>query len=94
MVNVTMKSLEEFTMTTVQIKLSDQLAQEAQRAGLLSEAAIEKLLRAALRSVKHAEFTRLHFNANSVLKMEQTYSFRGDNTWVAFYVNAIDKDII
>ena len=37
-------------MTTVQINLSDQLAQEAQRAGLLSESAIEKLLRAALRS--------------------------------------------
>ena len=37
-------------MTTVQINLSDQLAQEAQRAGLLSEASIEKLLRAALRS--------------------------------------------
>lgn len=37
-------------MTTVQINLSDQLAQEAQRAGLLSEAAIEKLLREALRN--------------------------------------------
>ena len=37
-------------MTTVQINLSDQLAQEAQRAGLLSEVAIEKLLRAALRN--------------------------------------------
>jgi hypothetical protein len=37
-------------MTTVQIDLSDQLAQEAQRAGLLSATAIEKLLRAALRS--------------------------------------------
>jgi len=37
-------------MTTVQLDLSDQLAQEAQRAGLLSAAAIEKLLRAALRS--------------------------------------------
>jgi len=36
--------------TTVQINLSDQLAQEAQRAGLLSETAIERLLRAALRS--------------------------------------------
>lgn len=37
-------------MTTVTISLSDQLAQEAQRAGLLTEAAIEKLLRAALRN--------------------------------------------
>lgn len=38
-----------FIMTTVQISLSDQLAEEAQRAGLLNEAAIERLLRAALR---------------------------------------------
>lgn len=37
-------------MTTLQINVPDQLAQEAQRAGLLSEAGIEKLLRAALRS--------------------------------------------
>ncbi len=37
-------------MTTVQINLSDQLAQEAQRAGLLTETAIEGLLRAALRA--------------------------------------------
>lgn len=32
-------------MTTVQITLPDQLAQEARRAGLLSQAALEKLLR-------------------------------------------------
>lgn len=38
-----------FIMTTVQISLSDQLAEEAERAGLLTEAAIERLLRAALR---------------------------------------------
>lgn len=38
-----------FIMTTVQISLSDQLAEEAQRAGLLTEGAIERLLRAALR---------------------------------------------
>jgi len=38
-------------MTTLELKLNlpDRLAQEAQRAGLLSEVAIEKLLRAALR---------------------------------------------
>lgn len=35
-------------MTTVQITLPDQLAQEAQRAGLLSQAALEKLLREQL----------------------------------------------
>jgi len=37
-------------MTTVQLDLSDQLVQEAQRAGLLSAAAVERLLRAALRN--------------------------------------------
>lgn len=45
-------------MTTVQINLSDQLAQEAQRAGLLTEAAIEKLLRAALRSERIERMTQ------------------------------------
>ena len=45
-------------MTTVQINLSDQLAQEAQRAGLLSEVAIEKLLRAALRSDRIERMTQ------------------------------------
>ncbi len=45
-------------MTTVQINLSDQLAQEAQRAGLLSEVAIEKLLRAALRSYRIERMTQ------------------------------------
>ena len=33
-------------MTTIQITLPDQLAQQAQRAGLLSQAAMGKLLRA------------------------------------------------
>ncbi len=37
-------------MTTVQITLPDQLAQEAQRAGLLSPARIEKLLREQLKT--------------------------------------------
>ena len=37
-------------MTTVQITLPDQLAQEAQRAGLLSPAALEKLLREQLQA--------------------------------------------
>lgn len=46
-------------MTTVQISLSDQLAQEAQRAGLLSEAAIEKLLRQALRSERIERMTQV-----------------------------------
>jgi hypothetical protein len=36
-------------MTTVQINLPDQLAQEAQRAGLLSPARLEKWLRDQLR---------------------------------------------
>jgi len=37
-------------MTTVQITLPDQLAQDAQRAGLLAPAAIEQLLRAQLKA--------------------------------------------
>lgn len=37
-------------MTTVQITLPDQLAQEAQRAGLLSPARLEKWLREQLQS--------------------------------------------
>jgi hypothetical protein len=39
---------EGIIMTTVQITLPDQLAQEAQRAGLLSQAAMERLLREQL----------------------------------------------
>jgi len=45
-------------MTTIQINLSDQLAQEAQRAGLLSESAIEKLLRVALRNERIERMTQ------------------------------------
>lgn len=41
-------------MTTVQITLPDQLAQEAKQAGLLSQAAMEKLLREQLQ-VKHLD---------------------------------------
>ena len=37
-------------MTTVHITLPDQLAQEAERAGLLSQTAIEKLLREQLQT--------------------------------------------
>jgi hypothetical protein len=37
-------------MTTVQITLPDQLAQETKQAGLLSEAALEKLLREQLQA--------------------------------------------
>ena len=36
-------------MTTVQISLPDQLAQEAQNAGLLSQEAIEQMVREAVR---------------------------------------------
>ncbi|MEO7404093.1 MAG: hypothetical protein ABIU95_10530 [Burkholderiales bacterium] len=36
-------------MTTVQIELPDQLAEEAQRAGLLTQEAIERLMREAIR---------------------------------------------
>ena len=42
-------------MTTVQINLPDQLAQEAQRAGLLTPAAIERILRKYLKVHKTDE---------------------------------------
>jgi len=42
-------------MTTVQIILPDQLAREAQQAGLLSQAALEKLLREQLRAKREEE---------------------------------------
>lgn len=45
-------------MTTVQINLSDQLAQEAQSAGLLTETAIERLLRAE--RIEHLAQAREH----------------------------------
>jgi hypothetical protein len=43
-------------MTTVQINLPDQLAQEAKQAGLLSEAALEKLLREQLQTRRQDAF--------------------------------------
>ncbi len=43
-------------MTTVQITLPDLLAQEAKQAGLLSEAALEKLLREQLQARRQDEF--------------------------------------
>lgn len=43
-------------MTTVRITLPDQLAQEAKQAGLLSQAALEKLLREQLRARHLDEF--------------------------------------
>jgi Arc/MetJ family transcription regulator len=42
-------------MTTVQINLPDQLAQEAQRAGLLTSAALERMLREYLKTRKTDE---------------------------------------
>jgi hypothetical protein len=41
---------EEVKMTTVQITLPDQLAQDAERAGLLSSVTLEKLLREQLKA--------------------------------------------
>jgi hypothetical protein len=53
-------------MTTVRINLPDQLAQEAERAGLLSQAALERLLREQLQIRRQdAFFTALE-------RMEQT----------------------
>ena len=43
-------------MTTVQITLPDQLAQDAQRAGLLSQPAMERLLREKLQTQRMDEF--------------------------------------
>ena len=43
-------------MTTVQITLPDQLAQDAQRAGLLSQPALEKLLREQLQAQRQDGF--------------------------------------
>ena len=42
-------------MTTVQITLPDQLAQEAQRAGLLTSATMERILREQLKASQSAE---------------------------------------
>lgn len=51
-------------MTTVQITLPDQLAQEAQRAGLLSPARLEKWLRDQLKDQRvdelFSEMDRMH----------------------------------
>lgn len=43
-------------MTTVRITLPDQLAKEAQQAGLLSEGTVEKLLREELRARREEAF--------------------------------------
>jgi hypothetical protein len=43
-------------MTTVEITLPDQLAQEAQRAGLLSQAKLERWVRDQLREKRTEEF--------------------------------------
>lgn len=53
-------------MTTVHINLPDQLAQEAKQAGLLSEPALEKLLREQLQARRQDGF----FTA--LERMEQT----------------------
>jgi hypothetical protein len=52
-------------MTTVQIDLPDQLAQEAQRAGLLSPAALEQWLRQQLRaqSLDHLQAAKNRMDA-------------------------------
>lgn len=42
-------------MTTIQLTLPDQLAQEAERAGLLSSSSLEKLLRDQLKAQAAAE---------------------------------------
>ena len=44
-------------MTTIQIDLPDQLAQEAEQAGLLSPESLEKLLRDQLKAKRFDELT-------------------------------------
>jgi hypothetical protein len=46
-------------MTTVQITLPDQLAQEAERAGLLSPESLEELLRKQLKAKAAAELVAM-----------------------------------
>ncbi|MFZ1087239.1 MAG: hypothetical protein WAN35_19935 [Terracidiphilus sp.] len=43
-------------MTTIQLELPDQLAQEAERSGLLSSKELEEWLRAQLKARRWAEF--------------------------------------
>jgi len=52
-------------MTTVQISLPDQLAQEAQRAGLLSPEAVEEMFRRQLRTKAAAELLSVLEKTNS-----------------------------
>ncbi|MBP8295524.1 MAG: hypothetical protein KAX84_05405 [Burkholderiales bacterium] len=47
-------------MTTVQITLPDQLAQEAQRAGLLTPERIERVLREELRAERIERLKQVH----------------------------------
>jgi hypothetical protein len=49
-------SIERDEMTTIQVTLPDQLAQEAERAGLLSPGFLEKWLRDQLKARRSAEF--------------------------------------
>ncbi len=58
-------------MTTVQITLPDQLAQEAKQAGLLSQPAMEKLLREQLQVQRQDEFFA------AMARMEQVTEPRG-----------------
>jgi hypothetical protein len=53
-------------MTTIQVTLPDQLAEEAQRAGLLSSQSMEKLLRAELRARSASELLSALENTDRV----------------------------
>jgi hypothetical protein len=50
----------EITMTKVQINLPDQLAQEAQRAGLLTPATLERILHEYLKNTQDRRAVRRH----------------------------------
>jgi len=51
-------------MTTIQITLPDQLARDAERAGLLSSQSLEELLRRQLKAKASAELVALLDRAN------------------------------
>lgn len=59
-------------MTTVQIELPDELAAEAKRAGLLTQDAIERLMREAIRRQALAELKQAMDRMAAVEKSEMT----------------------
>lgn len=59
-------------MTTLEITLPDQLAEEARRAGLLTQDAIERLMREAIRRQALADLKQAKNSINAVEGPEMT----------------------